>query len=92
MLFLVSWSGRPEFREAAVDRFLKTGGQPPEGARMISRWHAVGPLSGFAIVESNDVAPLQSWVLDWSDLLAMDVRPAISDEQLSSSLAALRRQ
>jgi hypothetical protein len=91
MLFLISWSGRPELRQAAIDRFLKTGGQPPEAVKVVGRWHTVGPISGFAVAESNDVAALQKWVLDWSDVLAMDVHPAITDEQLGSSLAALRR-
>jgi len=92
MLFLISWSGRPDLRNSAIDRFLKTGGQPPEGVRLVGRWHSVGPVSGFAVAESNDVAPLQRWVLDWSDVLTMEVRPAITDEQLGSSLAALKEK
>ena len=31
MLFIVSWTARPEHRNAAIERFLKTGGMPPEG-------------------------------------------------------------
>jgi len=91
MLFLISWSGQPQLREAAVDRFLKTGGLPPEGVKIVGRWHSVGPISGFAIAESDDIFALQKWVLDWSDVLEMEVRPAINDEQLGASLAALRR-
>jgi len=91
MLFLISWSGSPELRAATIDRFLKTGGQAPEGVKLIGRWHTVGPISGFALAESNDVAALQKWVLDWNDVLEMEVRPAITDEQLGSSLAALGR-
>ncbi len=92
MLFLIHWSGRPELRAAAIDRFLETGGRPPDGVKMLGRWHAVCPISGVAIAESNDVSALQNWVLAWSDVFSMDVHPAITDEQLGSSLAALRRR
>jgi hypothetical protein len=90
MLFLVSWTARPEHRDAAIERFLKTGAQPPAGVKMIGRWHAVGPVAGVAIAEAADTAVLQKWVLDWSDILEMDVHPAVTDEQLGSALAALK--
>ena len=90
MLFIVSWTARPEHRDAATDRFLKTGGMPPDGAKLISRWHAVGPIAGFAIAEASDAAVMQKWVLDWSDLLSMEVHVAVTDEQLGPLLAAVR--
>jgi hypothetical protein len=91
MLFLISWTGRPELRQAAIDRFLQSRGQPPESVKMLGRWHSVGPISGFAIAESNDATALQKWVLDWNDVFKMEVHPAVTDEQLGSTLAALKR-
>ena len=92
MLFLITWSCVPEQRNAAIDRFLKTGGQPPEGVKLVGRWHAVGPITGFALAETTDCGLLQRWVLDWSDLFAMEVYPAVTDEQLGTTLAAMKRQ
>lgn len=43
MLFIISWRGSPETRNAAIERFLKTGGAPPAGVKMIGRWHDIGP-------------------------------------------------
>lgn len=91
MLFLISWSSRPELRQAAIDRFLQSGGRPPESVKMLGRWHSIGPISGFAIAESNDATALQRWVLDWNDVLQMEVHPAITDEQLGATLAGLKR-
>ena len=70
-------------------RFVNTGGKPPEGVKLLGRWHAVGRVVGFAIAESNDLAPMQKWALDWSDLLSLDVYPAQTDEEFGP-LAALR--
>lgn len=89
MLYLVSWTGRPESRDAAVERFKKTGGAPPAGVRVIGRWHAVGPLAGFAVAEAADPMSIQKWVLDWNDLFELDVHPALTDEQLGQVLASI---
>jgi len=82
MLFLISWTGRPECRDAAMERFLTTSALPPDGIRLVGRWHAVGPLAGFALAEASDPAPIMRWVSAWSDLLSVAVHPAISDPQL----------
>ena len=89
MLFLVNWTGRPEHRNAAVDRFKKTGGAPPTGVKIVTRWHSVGPIAGFAIAEAADPVAIQKWVLDWSDLLSLEVHPALTDEQLGQVLASV---
>lgn len=88
MLFIVSWSISPERRNSAIERFLKTSGAPPAGVKMLGRWHAVGPMSGFGVAEASDVALIQKWVLDWSDLMSMEIHPAMTDEQIGPLLAA----
>jgi hypothetical protein len=88
MLFIVSWSISSERRNSAIERFLKTGGAPPAGVKMLGRWHAVGRMTGFGVAEASDVTLIQKWVLDWSDLMSMDVHPALTDEQLAPLLAA----
>lgn len=88
MLFIVSWSISPDNRNAAIERFLKTGGAPPAGVTMKGRWHAVGGSAGFGIAEASDVVPIQQWVLNWNDLMSMEVHAALTDEQMAPLLAA----
>jgi hypothetical protein len=45
-------------------------------------------MTGFGIAEVSDAALMQIWVLEWSDLLSMDIHPALTDEQLGQLLAA----
>jgi hypothetical protein len=88
MLFIVSWSISPQHRNSAIERFLKTGGAPPAGVSKLGRWHAVGGSSGFGIAEANDPVLIQKWVLEWSDLMSMEVHAALTDEQAAPLLAA----
>jgi hypothetical protein len=88
MLFIVQWSIDSEHRNRAIERFLKTGGAAPAGVKMVGRWHAVGLSRGFGIAESSDVTLIQQWVLEWNDLIDMEVYPALTDEQVGPLLAA----
>ncbi|NBA97370.1 DUF3303 domain-containing protein [Pseudomonas sp. R5(2019)] len=88
MLFIVKWRACPASRDAAIERFVRTGGLPPEGVKMIGRWHAVGSGMGFGVAEADDVTPVQRWALQWNDLLEMEVYPAMTDEQAGPLMAA----
>jgi hypothetical protein len=92
MLFMITWKGRPETRNIAINRFLKSGGQPPSGVEMLGRWHVVGGAAGVAIAEASDPALMQRWALDWTDVFEMDVRPVITDEQAGPVLASVAQQ
>lgn len=89
MLFIVSWTGHPEHRDATFARFVKTGGAPPAGVKMLGRWHMVGRFGGFAIAEASDPILMQKWSMDWSDLMSMDVCPALVDDQAAPLIAAV---
>ena len=55
MKYMVVYTIVPGTFQAAVDRFLKTGGLPPAPAKMLGRWHGLGS-QGFALVQSKDPA------------------------------------
>ncbi|WP_205694409.1 DUF3303 domain-containing protein [Crenobacter cavernae] len=55
---------------------------------LLGRWHAVGPLVGFALAETDDPQALSTWTMEWSDLLHFEVHPALTDDQFGQSLAA----
>ena len=89
MKFIVRWEIPQEARKDAIARFMETGGQPPDGVEMLTRWHSADGEFGFAIAETDDVQAIAKWSLDWNDLLPMDVRPAVDDEGIGAVLASL---
>ena len=90
MLFIVQWEIAPSVRKAAIERFVKTGGAPPDGVKMLGRWHTADGDHGFAIAETADGQLLTKWALAWNDLLEMDIRPALDDQGLGAVLAGMQ--
>ena len=88
MLFMVRWEISQTFRKAAIDRFLETGGQPPEGVTMLHRWHSADGAFGVAVVEADDSKAVAKLSMDWNDLISIDVRPVLDDEAMGAVLAA----
>ncbi|SAL22776.1 hypothetical protein AWB67_00833 [Caballeronia terrestris] len=88
MLFIAKWTALPTAEQAASERFRRTGGAPPDGIKVIGRWHAVGGVEGLAICECATIEPLAAWVLEWADLMSFDVKPGLTDEQLGVLLTA----
>jgi hypothetical protein len=75
---------------AAVARFLETGGAPPEGVKMLGRWHGMDG-KGFAISESTDPKAMYRWVAQWADLLPLTVTPCLEDADAGEVMASLPR-
>ena len=88
MKFIVQWNGLPTAENSVIERFMKTGGQAPEGVKLQGRWHAIGGLHGFAVVEADDSRGLSALALEWGDLLTMSIFPAATDEDLGAALGA----
>jgi hypothetical protein len=86
MKFIVQWNGQPTAENAVIERFMKTGGRPPEGITLLGRWHAIGGLQGVAIVEANDTQSIAAMSLEWGDLLTINIFPALTDEDLGTAL------
>ncbi len=57
MKFIVQWNGVPAAQQPAIERFMKTGGRPPDNVTILGRWHAIGAFSGVAIVDTTDTRP-----------------------------------
>ena len=86
MLFVLRWTIPHTSREDAIERFMETGGAPPDGVRMLCRYHSADGEYGFAIAEASDAVALGKWTIAWNDLLIMDTRPALDDEGLGAML------
>ena len=80
MTFVTIFSYPPENRQAVQARFKETGGRPPAGVKMLGRWHAIGGGKGVHICESDDPMAIAKWVQEWSDLLSIEIYPALNDK------------
>lgn len=92
MLYLVSWTIPIENRDAAIERFIKTGAQPHAKVQLRGRWHAVGHMLGFGLAEAESPIEIQRWMMQWNDLLDMQVHPALTDEDLAPLMMELLQQ
>jgi hypothetical protein len=79
MIFVSVYSIAPEKRNAAQERFKKSGGPPPKGVKMIGRWHAVGGGRGVTVFEADDAQTAAHWAQQWTDLISFEIYPAIDD-------------
>jgi hypothetical protein len=80
MKFITHWKYPPENRDAIQARFKKTGGSPPDGIKMIGRWHRIGGGEGFCVSTTEDAQAIGKWAQDWSDLMTLEVYPVLEDE------------
>ena len=75
-------------RDEAIQRFMKTGGQPPKGAKLLGRWMQADFSQGFDLLESDDAKPLTQFALEWSDVLYLQITPVVEDKGLIEVLKA----
>ena len=56
MKFMLTFTLTPdkEKRNEAIARFLKTGGQPPKGAKLLGRWTRLDFSQGYDLLESDE--------------------------------------
>ena len=86
MLFKLAWTHSPEARNETIKKFMETGGMPPEGVELISRYHNVDGTGGFAILESTSAASLADYALDWNGLIKIEITAIMDDETITSVL------
>jgi hypothetical protein len=87
MQFMVSWTFTPDAANAAIERFAETGGLPPDGVKMLGRWHDTAANRGWAVAEADDTAAMGKWTRQWNDLLEFEIVPLMSDDQLKAVIA-----
>ena len=88
MKFMLVFTTTPDKakRNEAIARFLKTGGQPPKGARLLGRWTRLDFSQGYDLLESDDPRALTEFALAWNDLMKIEIVPVIEDQELSGVL------
>lgn len=82
MLFHISYEFSPGERDEAQKRFKETGAPPPDGVTMHGRWHSAAGHFGFLVAESSDSVAIAKWLQEWTDLIAFDITPVLTDEEV----------
>ena len=90
MLFIGHYRIHPGNRDAVIARFAQTEGKPPQGVKLLGRWHIVSNGSGVTLTEADDASAMARFALQWSDLMDLDVTPVLTDEQLGTVLASIK--
>ena len=83
MLFHITYEVSPQDRDQVQKRFKETGAPPPAGVTMLGRWHSAAGHIGFLVAESTDAIAIGKWMQNWTDLLAFDITPVLTDEEVA---------
>ena len=86
MLFKMALTHSPEARDKTIRQFMDTGGTPPSGIELVSRYHNLDGTDGFAILESIDAAALADYALNWNGLINIEITAIMDDETISGVL------
>ena len=72
MKYITSWKLPPSLIDAAIKKFLETGGAPPEAVKMLGRWHGMNG-TGVAISESDDPKAMYQRYAQWANVMEVAV-------------------
>ncbi|HWG49525.1 MAG TPA: DUF3303 family protein [Candidatus Acidoferrales bacterium] len=92
MRFMLTFEWMPDAAKQAeaIERFRKTGGQPPKGAKLLGRWTRADFSGGFDLIETDDLKTLVEFSLAWSHLMRLNIIPVLEDAELTEVLARAR--
>jgi hypothetical protein len=86
MLFMVIETFRNQDARAVYTRFEERGRMAPEGLNF-RHSHVAADLSRcWQVMECDDVTLLQSWVAQWSDLVAFEIIPVVEGRDTAAAL------
>ncbi len=89
MKFMTTWTlPTGEHYRAAVQHFLKTGGPPPAGVKMLGRWHGADGR-GVLIAEGTDEKAIGKWVSEWREFMDIHTTVALDDADMAPILQSL---
>lgn len=78
---------RGQDAKSAYRRFREKGRMIPDGLTYVDSWVAADLSRCFQVMSCEDVALLQHWVANWSDLIEFEIVPvtpsAVAAETLS---------
>ncbi len=93
MKFMMTFHWAPDTRQRAeaIERFLRTGGLPPDGVQLLGRWTRADLGAGFDLLETDDPAKLTEFAYQWNDLMELDIFPVLEDAELAEVLGRVAK-
>jgi len=88
MKFILTFRWKPDTKAQSVgiERFTRTGGQPPENVKLLGRWTRADFSGGYDLLETDDAQGLLEFALTWSDLMDLEVVPVLEDDATARAL------
>ena len=87
MLFMVVERFRDQDAKAVYRRFHDKGRMMPDGVAFVNSWVSADLGRCFQVMECNDVALLQRWIAQWSDLIDFEIVPVVTGKDTAAALA-----
>jgi hypothetical protein len=86
MKFMINWRIHDESRHNALKTFSQLTLQEELGdyadkINVIGRWHDLVGFTGVAIVETEDINAINSWLLKWNHIVDASATPVLDDEE-----------
>ena len=88
MLFMVIEHFRNQDGKAVYRRFRDKGRMVPEGLTFVESWVAADLGRCFQIMACDDVAILQGWAAEWSDLVEFEIVPVALGKETAAALSS----
>lgn len=87
MLFMVIEHFRDQDGKAVYRRFRDKGRMTPEGLHFVESWVAADLSRCFQIMACDDVAIIQKWAAEWSDLVEFEIVPVALGKETAAALS-----
>ena len=87
MLFMVIETFRNQDAKSVYRRFRDRGRLTPDGLQFVGSWVEASLGRCFQLMECDDVALLQRWVVEWSDLVDFEIVPVVPGKAVAEALS-----
>jgi hypothetical protein len=67
-------------------RFRERGRMLPEGVTYVASWIEAGFQRCFQVMECDDLAKLQQWLLNWNDLAEFEIVPVVTSQEAAKAV------
>lgn len=89
MQYISSWTlPTGEAYRNVVAEFLKDGGAPPAGVKLLGRWHGANG-KGFLVMESDDPKAIFGFFAHYQEFMEIESTPALEDADAGAVLQSL---
>ena len=86
-MFMVIERNRNQDAKSVYRRFRDKGRLMPDGLTFVSSWVSADLGRCFQVMETDDIAQLQRWVVEWSDLTDFEIVPVLSGKETAEALS-----